>query len=172
MTDVLLQALCDAFTYPAAPLEPIVRGDDTHGPWERAVDVDQAPAWELPWLACLVGEEWRGPGSEVLRDQIHNRPRFRRGTTASIAAAAKATLTGTQEVTIVARVDDDPNLLTVITSPSETPNQDATLRAMRRMTPAWVQISYIVSDVPVIDTLPAATAIDALPAIPINEYTG
>lgn len=171
MTDTLLQSLCDALTYPAAPLEPIVRGDDTHEPWTRAVDVDEAPTWDLPWLACLVGEEWRGPGSEILRAQIRDRPRFRRGTTASIAAAAKATLTGTRDVTIVDRVDDNPNLLTVITSPTETPNQDVTFQVMRRMTPAWVQLTYIVSDVPVIDTLPAV-AIDSLPNAPIDSLTG
>lgn len=170
MADDLLLAVCDALTFPVAPLETTVRGDDTHAPWELPLDVNAAPVWSLPWLGAIVGEEWRGPATELLRAQIKDRPRFRRGTTASIKAAATATLTGTQEVRIIPRVDDDPNLLTVITKPAETPNPATTLRAMLRKTPVWVQLTYIVSDAPVIDALPNVQ-IDALSSVPIDQLT-
>ncbi|HWT23705.1 MAG TPA: hypothetical protein VN213_09380 [Solirubrobacteraceae bacterium] len=151
MPDTLLLAICEALTAPSAPLEPVVRGDDTHEPWARALDRDEAPVWQLPWLACLMGEEWRGPPSEQLRAQLTERPRFRRGTPASIAAAARATLTGAREVLVIPRVNDDPNLTTVVTRPAETPSPALTLQTMLRVTPAWVQLTHVVENAVIID---------------------
>lgn len=150
MSDLLL-ALCDALTAPGAPLEEIVRGDDDNQPFERAVDIDLAPLWVLPWLACIVGVEWRGPASETLRDLIRDRPRFRRGTTAAIAAEVKPTLTGTQSVVVTPRVNDNPFVMTVVTIPSETPDPAATLAAINRAKPAFVLIANLIADDVIID---------------------
>lgn len=150
MADLLL-ALCDALTYPAAAMEEIVRGDEDNTPFERAVDVDLAPLWVLPWLACLVGVEWRGPATEELRAKIRDRPRYRRGTDAAISAEVKTTLTGTQSVTVVSRVEDNPFLMNVFTLPAETPDSAATFRAMQRTKPAFVLIANLVQDVVTID---------------------
>lgn len=152
MADLLL-ALVDTLTAPAAPLEEIVRGDEANQPFERAVDVDLAPLWVLPWLACMVGVEWRGGTSEALRALIRDRPRYRRGTNAAIEAEVRQTLLDpdTATVTVQSRVGDDPFVMNVITIPAETPDPAATLAAINRVKPAFVLIANLVEDVVTID---------------------
>lgn len=145
VNDLLLD-LCEAVTYPQAALENIIRGDDDFDPFERAVDLEEAPLWLLPWLSCLVGEEWGGPSSEVLREQIRDRPRRRRGTPAAIIAAVKRTLTGSKTATLVTRVGGNPNVIFLQTIPSQTPAPTYTYNEVLRVAPAWVQLSNIVSD--------------------------
>ena len=71
---------CDALTLGSQALEEIVRGDDTHPAWARAVDAPTAPLWVLPWLASITGVRWNGAPTEALRTQILTRPRAKRGT--------------------------------------------------------------------------------------------
>src|SRR4051812_16816817 len=152
MADLLL-ALVDALTMPAAPLEEIVRGDEDNQPYERAVDIDLAPLWVLPWLACMVGVEWRGGTSEDLRALIRDRPRYRRGTNAAIEAEVRTTLANpaTASVTVQSRVGDDPFTMNVFTLPSETPDPAATFAAVMRTKPAFVLVANLVQDVVTID---------------------
>lgn len=168
----LLLAFCEALMAPIAPMEQVVRGSDDYGPWERAVDVEGAPLWVLPWLACIVGIEWRGAPTEDLRSLIRDRPRFRRGMNASIRAAAASTLTGERSVDLIPRVNGNPNLLTVLTVPSETPDPVATERAIRSEIPVWVRLITGQEDTPIIDVAGATVTIDAAAAgVTINNVT-
>jgi hypothetical protein len=139
----LLLSFCEAISHPIYPLEGIVRGDDDYEPWERAVNVDAAPRWVLPWLAGLVGVEWRSNPTEQLRDLIIERPRYKRGTNAAIISAAKSTLIGTKTVNIIPRVGGSFALLTVNTIPAETPNPALTEAAIRSQLPVWVRPQLI-----------------------------
>lgn len=167
MADDLLLDFVDVLVAPSAPLEPIVRGTETRQPWEIAMDVDLCPVWVLPWHAGLAGVDWEGPPSEELRALILDRPRARRGTARAIEEAAKTTLVGSggaePTVTVIARVNDDPRLLTVITRPAETPRPAATKAAMERVCAVWVKLTHIVTEDVLIDADTDIT-IDASPA--------
>lgn len=141
-----LRAITDAMTAPLDPLDDVVRGDDDghHPPLALAVHAQHAPLWALPWLANLVGVEWHGDPDEDLRALILDRPAFRRGTTAAIVEAAKATLTGTQNVLVVER-DTSPWRLSIVTLTSETPNPTATLNAMLAQKPFGIVLTHTVT---------------------------
>jgi hypothetical protein len=139
-----LYGLVEALTLPQDPLEEIVREDDTHPAWTRAVDPNEAPLWVLPWLAQLVGVEWQGPSSEALRTKTLERPRYRRGTPSAIRSAAQTTLTGTRTVFIGARPYGSPWRLSVGTLGSETPNAALTTRAILDEKPAGVILETLV----------------------------
>lgn len=145
-----LYALAEALTSGTAALEEIVREDDTHAAWARAVDVDEAPLWVLPWLGCLVGVETLGDPTEQLRRLIRTRPRWKRGTTPAIRAAVEDTLTATKTVRVYSRVDDTPFHLLVLTDPSETPDPVLTEAAARGEKPAMVVLQYAASAAPYI----------------------
>lgn len=150
-TGYMLYGLVEALTMPLEPLEEIIREDDTHPAWTRPVDPHEAPLWVLPWLQGIAGVEWTGPSNEQLRTKIIERPRYRRGTTGAIRSAAQTTLTGTKTLRIADRVNDSVWLLTVITSPGETPDSDQTLAAILLEKPAGVRLTYIVDDDAIID---------------------
>jgi hypothetical protein len=165
-----LYGLVEALTSPQDPLEEIVREDDTHPAWARAVDPYEAPLWVLPWLAALVGVEWAAEPSEALRTKIIERPNYRRGTVPAIRSAVQATLTGTKTVRIAARVNDSPWRMTVITSPGETPDSAWTLSALLTEKPAGIVQTFITDDDAIIDE--GEATIDAVPdAVTIDTVT-
>jgi hypothetical protein len=108
------------------------------------VHAEHAPLWVLPWLANLVGVVWHGAPTEDLRALILDRPAFRRGTTAAIVEAARATLTGSRYVFVVER-DTSPWRLTVVTLSSETPDAAETYRQMLRQKPFGIVLTHTVA---------------------------
>jgi hypothetical protein len=146
-----LYGLVEALTLPQDPLEEIVREDDTHPAWTRAVDPNEAPLWVLPWLAQLVGVEWNGPSSEALRTKTLERPRYRRGTVGAIRSSVGATLTGTKTVRIAPRVTGNPWQILVLTFPAETPSPSQSLAALLEEKPAGVVYTFVVTDAGYID---------------------
>jgi hypothetical protein len=139
-----LYGLVEALTLPQDALEEIVREDDTHPAWARAVDPYEAPLWVLQWLGALVGVEWTGPSSEALRTKVLERSNFRRGTPTAITSAAQTTLTGTKTVFIGARDGGSPWRMTVGTLGTETPDAAATTLAILQEKPAGVVLEALV----------------------------
>lgn len=97
--------------------------DSDAGPgWSIVLDLDRAPDKFMVWLSQFVGVDATLPLGQTpaqLRAAIKDRPNWKRGTVASIAAAAKQYLTGNKTVIIRER-DTSPYHFTVITYDSET----------------------------------------------------
>lgn len=131
-----------ALVGPLEDVADVLSETDDHLPWEMALDVDQAPASALPWLAQWVGVRLDEADSEaVRRDRIRTPDGFARGTRASIAAAARRTLTGTRRVVIRERTPDAYNLY-IRTAANETPNPAATEAAIVGQKPAGIVLDY------------------------------
>jgi hypothetical protein len=143
-TGYMLYGLVEALTLPQDPLEEIVREDDTHPAWTRAVDPYEVPLWALPWLANLVGVEWAGASSEALRTKTIERPNYRRGTVPAIRSAAQTTLTGTKTVFVGARDGGSPWRMSIGTLATETPNPAWTLAAILSEKPAGTILEALV----------------------------
>ncbi len=136
-------------------LEPrlydLVRDTDDVPGWTSALSPADAPSWVLAWLAQFAGVRLTpGATEEQQREQITSPPAFERGTAAAMTAAARGTLTGTQQVRFYER-NPGPYDLLVRTSTAETPDPAATLAALRSQKPAGLILTYIVSDEPLIN---------------------
>lgn len=151
-----LLAFAEAFTLGTAPLEEIVREDDEMPAWARAVDVDNAPLWVLPWLACLVGVEWReAEPTERLRTLIKTRPRHRRGTPDAIRNAALDTMDPSATLADVRLVQRSggPWHDALVVSVTKAPDQAATTAAALGEKPAMRRLDVVFSDVPLINEM-------------------
>lgn len=116
--------------------------------WGILFDVDLCPTAALPYLAQFVGETLPTTLSDAeAREQIRSQPNRKRGTPAGITAAARATLTGAQQVIFRER---DPAAcptepaygLTVVTYTSQTPDPAVTEAAIRSNIPAGIVLNY------------------------------
>lgn len=131
-------------------IEALIRDSDTHDGWGTLLDVDECPAYALPWLAQLVGV--RSPpklASETdvdyatrLRQSIKDHKGFDRGTPAAITNAAKDTLTGSKAVFMYERFPTNAYNITISTRTAETPDPDATEAAIRAVKPAGLKLTY------------------------------
>jgi hypothetical protein len=149
--DGLAHDYVGAVTHPLRQIDEIVR-DTPEGPgWSILLDVAAAPVEGLPWLAQVLGvelaprspnqtdEEWEAYARDALRRQTGRQ----RGTIDAIVSAIQATLTGTRSVSIVERYAGDPYQITYGTRSSETPDPDATYRAMLRQKPAGIIATHV-----------------------------
>lgn len=165
-----LYALAEALTLGTAPLEEIIREDDTHPAWARAVDVDEAPLWVLPWLASLVGVQWNGEPTEQFRRLIKTRPRWKRGTPDAMRNAALDTLDGTAtlaDVRLIARAGG-PWTDTLAVSASKTTNQAVTTAAAMSEKPAGRILTVVFTDEPTVaEFMRTVSAISA----PVDNLT-
>lgn len=118
--------------------------------WSILLDLNRIPDKGLDWIAQFIGVHFPPgltPAQKKVR--IQNTDGWKRGTTASIAAAPLPYLTGTQTVIIRER---DPAAspsqpaygLTVITRTSETPDSAAVLKALMEQKPAGIILNYVV----------------------------
>jgi Phage tail protein (Tail_P2_I) len=137
-----LLILCNAIGRMYQLVELLVR-DSPDGPgWSALVDVNRSPPEALDWLAQLVGVRLLPDSTDAeKRLRIVSTDGFRRGTVEAIRAAAQATLTGTQTVTITER-DGDPYVFTVATLAGETPNIPATRAAVLAAKPAGLVVNF------------------------------
>jgi hypothetical protein len=124
--------------------------DTPDGPgWSLLMDLDRCPPEALPWLAQFAGVRLLpDTTAEQQRQRIASTDGFRRGTPAAIAGAAAATLTGPKAVVFRER-DHDPAdtpdyayYLTVVTYNDQTPDPQATERAILAQKPAGIVLSY------------------------------
>lgn len=139
-----------------APVELISRiaADNADRPgWAQAVDVDNAPAQLLPWLGQFNGTPLQpGEPEEEQRRKIREARGSHRGTPAAVISDLKATLTGTQSVTLVERDGNNfENLFATLTA--ETPHEALSLAAItnRQTKPLGVINLLVTSAGPLID---------------------
>ena len=129
-------------TFSALALE--VEGDDGEflDGWTALYDPQRAPADLLPHLAMYVGEELTvGMASALQREQIEDRPNWRRGTNAAIFRAAQRNLTGNRAVFLKER-DPDVDDLIVRTYTHETPAPSLVERDVLAVIPADVRLTF------------------------------
>jgi hypothetical protein len=165
-----LRDIVEASTGPTEDVYALSTETATHPSFGKAFDPDLAPAWLLSWLAQIPGVKLRPGDTEAQqRARITAAAGFFRGTLQAIKDETALVLTGTKTVRAVGN-SNGPWTLTVLTSPSETPDPAAAERNARAQTPAWVQLEYIATTEPVINegsrTIDSATVlIDAPPTI-------
>lgn len=161
--DYALLAVATALAEPSQIIEDVARDTATHEAWTMVMDPDAAPDWALPWLAQLGGTILE-PGDTVAqqRERISNAAGFYRGTARAIREATQRTLTGDRTVQVLERTSGNRWAMTVLVRTSETPDPDAAERDARSQKPAGVDLTFVVSDVPIIDEGGAARTIDAI----------
>lgn len=129
---------CHAICAPLARVDRYVRESENHEGWELAFDVDTAPRRALPYMGQFVGARLTpGLTEDDEREEIRHVRGWRRGTLKSVTEAVRATLTGTRTVTVTER-DGSPYIVTVETIDVETPDPEATNRALVRALPAGI----------------------------------
>lgn len=145
--DTVLLGMCAAAAAVLARPVEALRHDEFGTGGRRMHDPDRAPAWALPWLAQHVSIATL-PSSLTEAQQramIRDAPGMRRGTPASMVAAAAPYLTGNKTVVLIER-DGGPYKLTVVTRTSETPDSTTVLNALTAAKPAGIDLTYTVAD--------------------------
>jgi hypothetical protein len=147
-----LDAIAAALMAPVELVDQVVRDTATIPAWQAIRDPDAAPAEFLPWLAQHVGVQLQPGDSEVAqRARISQTAGFDAGTVKAIVTNVQRTLTGTKTVRVLERVSGDPWAMTVITRTSETPDAAAAQAAALEQTPAWIVLTFVTSNAPLID---------------------
>lgn len=119
------------------------RDDGTPG-WGAMLDPDTAPVEAIPWLGQFVGVPVPdGLSESQQRALVSDVGGFRRGTVASLVAAAQNFLTGAKTVTILERYGS-PYHLRISTRTAETPDSVAVLNALIAQKPAGIMMDYVV----------------------------
>ncbi len=131
-------------TLDLAKIDDLIRDGDDRPGWSNAVDVDSAPAAYLPWIGQMAGVTVdESLSADDQRDQVKQVAGFRRGTVASLVAAAQPYLTGSKAVVVEER-DTSAYHFTVATFASETLDAVAVEKALRAEKPAGLVMSYVV----------------------------
>jgi hypothetical protein len=138
-----LLILCNAIGTMYQELDQIER-DSPDGPgWSSLLDLNRCPDEALPWLAQFVGVRLLPDSTPAAqRARILATDGWKRGTPAALAAAAAATLTGSQTVTLRERDAGDPYALRVQTLTAETPDPSATVNAILSQKPAGLTLTF------------------------------
>ena len=96
-------------------------GPDGEPGWSIVLDINRCPDVGLPWLGQLLGMHfYTGITYDQMRQQIRDHVSWQRGTAASILAAVRLFLTGTQTASIAER-DTGPYHFTVTILAAEAP---------------------------------------------------
>lgn len=150
--DGALQAFAVSLMAPIELVDQVVRDTATVPAWQAIRDPDKAPPEFLPWLAQHVGVQLQ-PADDVAaqRARINRLAGFETGTVRAIRENVQRTLTGTKLVRILERVSGDPWAMTVITRTTETPDTAAAQAAALEQIPAWIVLTFITSNEPLID---------------------
>lgn len=147
-----LLILCNAIGVPYELVEDWVR-DTPDGPgWSLLMDVDRCPPEALPWLGQFAGVRIPvGLGDADARKWVASTDGFKRGTASALVGAVRATLTGAGAVVFRERdgasmghptAPDYAYCLTVITYESQTPDPEATRRALLAQKPGGIVLDY------------------------------
>jgi hypothetical protein len=96
-------------------------GPDGEPGWSIVLDINRVPDEGLQWLGQFIGMHFYvGITPDQMRQQIRDHVSWQRGTAASIIAAVRLFLTGTQTVQLVER-DTSPYHFTVTILTAEAP---------------------------------------------------
>jgi hypothetical protein len=145
----VLPALIGALTGPAELVWDIARDDDTHISWAKVMDPAAAPAELLPWLALFPGVPLPvGISEQEQRDRIAQAAGFYSGTDRAMREEVQRTLTGAKTVRLI---KSDIWHEAILTRTAETPDPGATGRAAVAQKPAGIVLTFIVSDLAIID---------------------
>jgi len=135
--------LCEGMMLPFEQVAEIIDPPDPYHPWEVLFDVDVCPAWALPWLGQLVGVRVkRGMTEQEMRNYIKGLGGAPLGSPARIRAAIQVTLTGNKSVVFRERDAGEAYRLEVVTEDGETPDPEATRRAILSEKPAAIFLEY------------------------------
>lgn len=132
--------------------EAVREDDEERDGFAVFLDLDNCPAFALPWLGQFKGiKSTPGLVETDARDEIRYGEGLRRGTVDALERAGQRHLTGTKAVRIVERAAGDPYALTVITRTSETTDPATTLADLLSAKRIGIVLTHIVSDAPTID---------------------
>lgn len=135
-----LAHFCGAIGAMFQPIDTLARDSEDGPGWSAVMDLDRTP-W-LPWLAQFVGVTVVPETTDAeQRERILGTAGFKRGTVASMRAAAALHLTGTKTVLFRER-DGSAYRLEVVTYTDETPDPDATLADLMAQKPAGILLAY------------------------------
>jgi hypothetical protein len=113
-------------------------------PLAPLLDPDLCPDWALPWLAQLVGVTIpAGTAPDTARTLVKEVGGFKRGTPASLRAAASFFLTGTKTVYFNERLAGNAYALGVVTLRSETPDAELVRAAILAAKPGGIVLDYV-----------------------------
>lgn len=131
------QAVCEAGLEIVATLSR----DTTNGPgWSALLDLNRCPIEDLPYLAQFRGVQIPGGLSpEAQRAVILSQPSAARGRPATIIAAVKQTLSGSQHIALVER-DTSPYHATIQVYQVQVVDEALTLAAIAANKPAGLII--------------------------------
>lgn len=136
----LTEALCDG---DLERVHELVSDTDNHEGLQTLFDVDACPAYALPFLAQLVGVELEPSLTEAqAREKIRTPEGFARGTIATMTAAIKRTLSGSQTVLIDERFGGSAYAIRVRTFDSETASAAVTEAVVRAVKPGGLALTY------------------------------
>lgn len=111
--------------------------------WEVVFNVDTCPVEALPYLAQFVGVHFEPSETvEQQRNKIKERPAFKRGTPASLVAAAKLRLTGGKNVYMEERFEGFAYRLLIRVLGKETPDPDGTKADILKQKPAGIKLVF------------------------------
>lgn len=146
VNDWHLLKFCEAITADLHAINTIVRDTEERSGWSLVMDADNTPIEYLPWLAQFAGVRVNAELSEAdQRRQVKEVEGFKRGTVASLIAAAQPYLTGTKSV-IVNERDTSAYHFTVRTFTAETPDGSKVLAALQAQKPAGLVMDYEIAD--------------------------
>ena len=145
----------DSLTFVRVFVETLVAGLEEPSEWTHdepgyalLVDPTRAPVRTLDWLAQFVGVRFLGdvPDTATRRQQIVDRPLWRRGQASHIRTITQETLIGTQDVRLTERPGDNAYRLGVRTFAVETPSSIETELAIRSVLPSGIILNLTVLD--------------------------
>jgi hypothetical protein len=123
--------LCAALMKPVELISKLASEVGDRPGYADAVDLPETPTQLLPWLGQFSGTPLiDGEDPEEQRRKIREARGSHRGKVQAILSDVKATLTGTQTVTLIERYEGKTCMNLVITRASETPDEAATLAAL------------------------------------------
>lgn len=133
---------CEALASGNQIVDDLARDTDTSPGWSSIVDLARVPDDFVAWLGQFVGVIARvGETTSALRDEITSRPRTKRGTPATMIAAAQTALLGSKRVKLTER-DTSPYHFLLRTYTVQTPNTQAVVDAVNAVKPGGVQWTH------------------------------
>lgn len=162
LNDWALAKLCQAIGLMWQEIADLSEDRDGRPGYAVLVDVETTPANALPWLAQIPGVRLTQGASEAdQRDEVRRHAGAGRCRPAAMKSAGALTLTSKDpaKVRIVERTNSAWTL-TVITSPSDTPDPAATLAAVLSQKVGGDILTFIQDEGPIIDEM--SRTIDAL----------
>ncbi len=141
----LLLFYCQALTLNLQEVHDLAADTDQYPGWSALLDVSRAPAKALPYLAQFVGADvLPGLDDASQRLRIAEAQGWRRGTPASIRAAAQQWLTGARHIFMTERQDGSAYRLRLAFYATEVADQDQLTRAVQAAVPAGILLTVTI----------------------------